>query len=101
VASLGLKFYTGKQFPAEYKNQIILAEHGSWNRSKKSGYKLSLVKVDANSKATSYTTFASGWLDETAQKSWGRPVDVLLLPDGSMLVSDDQAGVVYRITYKS
>ena len=101
VASLGLKFYTGKQFPAEYKNQIILAEHGSWNRTKKSGYKLSLVKVDANSKATSYTTFASGWLDEAAQKSWGRPVDVLVLPDGSMLVSDDQAGVVYRITYKS
>lgn len=100
VAPLGLKFYTGKQFPAEYKNQIILAEHGSWNRSKKSGYKLSLVKVDANSKATSYTTFASGWLDEATQKSWGRPVDVLLLPDGSMLVSDDQAGVVYRISYK-
>jgi len=100
VAPLGLKFYTGKQFPAEYKNQIILAEHGSWNRSKKSGYKLSLVKVDASSKATSYTTFASGWLDDATQKAWGRPVDVLLLPDGSMLVSDDQAGVVYRITYK-
>lgn len=87
-------------FPAEYKNQIILAEHGSWNRSKKSGYKLSLVKVDKSNAATSYTTFASGWLDETTQKVWGRPVDVLLLPDGSMLVSDDYAGVIYRITYK-
>jgi len=100
VAPLGLKFYTGKMFPAEYQNQIILAEHGSWNRSKKSGYKLSLVKVDANSKATSYTTFASGWMDEASQKVWGRPVDVLLLPDGSMLVSDDQANVIYRIVYK-
>jgi glucose/arabinose dehydrogenase len=100
VAPLGLKFYTGKMFPAEYQNQIILAEHGSWNRSRKSGYKLSLVKVDANSKATGYTPFATGWLDEAAQKAWGRPVDVLLLPDGSMLVSDDQAGVIYRIVYK-
>jgi glucose/arabinose dehydrogenase len=101
VAPLGLKFYTGNMFPTQYKNQIIVAEHGSWNRSKKSGYKLSLVKVDANSKATAYETFASGWLDDATQKVWGRPVDVLILPDGSMLVSDDQAGVVYRITYKA
>ncbi len=100
VAPLGLKFYTGKMFPSEYQNQIIIAEHGSWNRTKKSGYKLSLVKVDANSKATSYTPFATGWLDESSQKAWGRPVDVLLLPDGSMLVSDDHAGVIYRIVYK-
>ncbi len=100
VAPLGLKFYTGTLFPAEYKNQIILAEHGSWNRTKKSGHKLSLVKVDKNSNTTSYTTFASGWLDDATQKVWGRPVDVLLMPDGSMLVSDDQAGVIYRIVYK-
>ncbi len=100
VAPLGLKFCTASMFPAEYKNQIILAEHGSWNRSKKSGYKLSLVKVDKSNAATSYTTFASGWLDETTQKVWGRPVDILLLPDGSMLVSDDYAGVIYRISYK-
>jgi glucose/arabinose dehydrogenase len=100
VAPLGLKFYTGNLFPASYKNQIILAEHGSWNRSKKSGYKLSLVKVDASSKVTGYETFATGWMNETTQKVWGRPVDVLLLPDGSMLVSDDQANVIYRISYK-
>jgi glucose/arabinose dehydrogenase len=100
VAPLGLKFYTGSMFPSEYKNQIILAEHGSWNRSKKSGYKLSLVKVNEAGKATSYSTFASGWLDDATQKVWGRPVDVLLMPDGSMLVSDDQAGVIYRIVYK-
>jgi glucose/arabinose dehydrogenase len=100
VAPLGLKFYTGAMFPTEYKNQIILAEHGSWNRTKKSGYKLSLVKIDKANNATSYTNFATGWMDDATQKAWGRPVDVLLLPDGSMLVSDDQAGVIYRIVYK-
>lgn len=100
VAPLGLKFYTGKMFPAEYQNQIILAEHGSWNRSKKNGYKLGLAKMDANGKVVSYTAFASGWMDDATQKVWGRPVDVLVMPDGSMLVSDDQAGVIYRISYK-
>ncbi|MFY7919202.1 MAG: PQQ-dependent sugar dehydrogenase [Chryseotalea sp.] len=100
VAPLGLKFYTGTMFPEVYKNQLFIAEHGSWNRSKKIGYRVSLVKVKDNKEATSYETFASGWLDEATQKSWGRPVDVLVLADGSMLVSDDQANVVYRITYK-
>ena len=98
VAPLGLKFYTGKMFPAQYKNQLFIAEHGSWNRSKKNGYRLSLVKVE-NNKSIGYETFASGWMDDATQKVWGRPVDVLLLPDGSMLVSDDQAGVIYRIVY--
>jgi glucose/arabinose dehydrogenase len=99
VAPLGLKFYTGKMFPEAYKNQILVAEHGSWNRSKKIGYNLTLVKM-VNNKVTGHELFASGWLDETAQKAWGRPVDVLLLPDGSVLVSDDQANVIYRISYK-
>lgn len=100
VAPLGIKFYTGDNFPAEYKNQAFIAEHGSWNRSQKSGYRISLVRVSDNVTSTGYETFASGWLDEAEQKSWGRPVDVLILKDGSMLVSDDQAGVVYRIYYK-
>jgi len=100
VAPLGLKFYTGTMFPKEYLNNLIIAEHGSWNRSKKNGYRLSLVKVENNTKAVSYETFASGWLDDATQKVWGRPVDVLVLPDGSMLVSDDQANVIYRIWYK-
>lgn len=100
VAPLGLKFYTGKMFPSEYANNIIVAEHGSWNRTKKSGYNLTLVKVDAKSNVTGHTLFASGWMDDATQKVWGRPVDVLVLPDGSMLVSDDQANVIYRITYK-
>lgn len=100
VAPLGIKFYTGDSFPAEYKNQAFIAEHGSWNRAQKSGYRISLVRVSDNVTSTGYETFASGWLDEAEQKSWGRPVDVLVLKDGSMLVSDDQAGVVYRIYYK-
>jgi glucose/arabinose dehydrogenase len=99
VASLGIKFYTGKMFPARYRNQIFIAEHGSWNRSKKIGYRVSLVTLE-NGKAVKYEPFVTGWLDEAAQKSWGRPVDVLVLADGSMLVSDDQAGMIYRITYK-
>ena len=99
VAALGLKFYTGSMFPAEYKDQIFIAEHGSWNRSKKIGYRVSLVRIK-DGKAEGYETFASGWLDDAAQTAWGRPVDVLVLEDGSMLVSDDTAGVIYRIAYK-
>lgn len=100
TAPLGIKFYTGNMFPAMYKNQAFIAEHGSWNRDKRIGYRVSMVKVENNTKAISYETFASGWLDDETQKVWGRPVDVLVLNDGSMLVSDDQAGVVYRISYK-
>jgi len=98
VAPLGLKFYTGSMFPDDYKNQIFVAEHGSWNRSRKSGYNVSLVKVAGN-KVTGHQLFASGWLDDATQKVWGRPVDVLVLPDGSLLVSDDSANVIYRISY--
>jgi len=98
VAPLGLKFYTGDQFPSEYKNQIFVALHGSWNRTRKSGYNVTVVKLKDN-KVTGHEVFASGWLDEEAQKSWGRPVDVLSLPDGSMLISDDQAGVIYRVSH--
>lgn len=99
VAPLGLKFCTGTMFPEAYRNSLFVAEHGSWNRSKKIGYRVSLIKVADNKKAISYETFASGWLDEEKQKAWGRPVDVLMLSDGSMLVSDDHANVVYRISY--
>jgi glucose/arabinose dehydrogenase len=100
TAPLGLKFYTGSMFPEQYRNQLFIAEHGSWNRSKKIGYCVSLVNVENNSKSTGYETFASGWLDDATQKVWGRPVDVLILNDGSMLVSDDQANVIYRISYQ-
>lgn len=99
VAALGVKFYTGNMFPETYKNQAFIAEHGSWNRSKKSGYRISLVKVTDNKTSAGYETFASGWLNVEKDEAWGRPVDILLLPDGSMLVSDDKAGVIYRISY--
>jgi glucose/arabinose dehydrogenase len=98
VAPLGLKFYTGTMFPDNYKNNIFIAEHGSWNRSSKVGYKISLVKIE-NNRAVSYDTFIEGWLDKKEQEAWGRPVDVLFMPDGSMLISDDMAGVIYRVTY--
>jgi glucose/arabinose dehydrogenase len=101
VAALGVKFYTGKMFPEAYTNQAFIAEHGSWNRSKKIGYRVSLVKIKDNKTSTGYEPFISGWLNEGKQKAWGRPVDVLMLPDGSMLISDDQAGVIYRVTYKT
>ena len=97
VASLGLKFYTGSMFPAEYRKQIFIAEHGSWNRSTPIGYRISVVHLQGD-RAVKYETFAEGWLQ--GGRAWGRPVDVLMLADGSLLVSDDQAGVVYRITYK-
>ncbi|MEM7551010.1 MAG: sorbosone dehydrogenase family protein [Bacteroidota bacterium] len=100
VAPLGLRFYTGNMFPSEYSGDLIIAEHGSWNRDSKIGYRLMHVNVE-NGKATSYEPFAEGWLNDKTQDSWGRPVDVLMLPDGSMLVSDDFADVVYRITYES
>lgn len=98
TASLGLKFYTGNMFPAEYKNQVFIAEHGSWNRTVPIGYRVTLVKLDANGKALSYEVFADGW--HNGNEGWGRPVDVLQLPDGSLLVSDDKNNAVYRITYE-
>jgi len=97
VASLGMRFYTGTQFPAPYRNQILIAEHGSWNRTKKIGYRVSLVRLE-NGKAVSYEPFATGWLQ--GEDVWGRPADVLVMPDGSLLVSDDFAGAIYRITYR-
>jgi glucose/arabinose dehydrogenase len=96
VASLGMRFYTGTQFPADYRKQIFIAEHGSWNRSRKIGYRVSVVRLERG-KAVSYQPFATGWLEE--QQAWGRPADVLVMPDGSLLVSDDYAGAIYRISY--
>lgn len=96
-AALGMRFYTGRQFPAAYQNQIFIAEHGSWNRSEPIGYQVSLVKLE-NGKAVSFEPFATGWLKNG--QAWGRPVDVLVLRDGSLLVSDDYANVVYRISYQ-
>jgi len=96
VAALGMRFYTGQTFPPQYRNNIFIAEHGSWNRSKKIGYRIARVVVE-NGKLVKQEVFAEGWLQ--GQSAWGRPVDVLVMPDGALLVSDDTAGVIYRISY--
>src|SRR2546422_3481383 len=96
VAAIGMRFYTGTMFPPEYRNQIFIAEHGSWNRSTPIGYRISLVRLEGN-KAVKYEPFAEGWLQ--GRSAWGRPADVLVMPDGSLLVSDDKADAIYRITY--
>lgn len=96
VASLGMRFYTGKMFPENYRDSIFIAEHGSWNRNKKIGYRITRVTLK-DGKASKYETFMEGFLQGT--EPWGRPVDICMMPDGSMLVSDDRLGAIYRITY--
>ena len=96
VAPLGLTFYTGEMFPPEYRGQIFIAEHGSWNRSRKIGYRVTLVRLEGD-RAVSYEPFADGWLRN--EQYSGRPVDVIVKEGGSLLVSDDYAGKIYRITY--
>jgi glucose/arabinose dehydrogenase len=97
VAALGMRFYTGKTFPSAYRGRIFIAEHGSWNRSEPIGYRITQVRLEGN-RAVDYTVFADGWL--SGDEPWGRPVDVEVAGDGSLLVSDDYAGVVYRIYYR-
>lgn len=96
-APLGLTFYTGDMFPAEYRNRLFIAQHGSWNRSKKSGYRILVLDVTADGQLLDKKVFASGWLQN--EKAWGRPNDVLVMPDGALLVADDAADVIYRISY--
>ncbi|WP_428634919.1 PQQ-dependent sugar dehydrogenase [Sedimenticola sp.] len=96
VAPLGVRFYTGNQFPAEYHGQLFIAEHGSWNRSEPVGYRVGLARIE-NGRVRSYGPFVEGWLASDGVR--GRPVDLLVMPDGALLVSDDFAGVVYRISY--
>jgi len=97
VASLGMRFYTGTTFPERYRNAVFIAEHGSWNRSKKTGYRVSVVRLQGN-RAVSHEPFVSGWLQ--GDDAWGRPADVLVMPDGSLLISDDHAGAIYRVVYR-
>lgn len=99
VASLGMRFYTGSMFPAQYRDRVFIAEHGSWNRSKKSGYRVVQVKID-DGKVVDASVFAEGFLDVPSDKALARPVDVLVMPDGALLVSDDLNGAIYRISYK-
>ena len=97
VAAVGMRFYRGAAFPERYHGQIFIAEHGSWNRSNKIGYRVMVVHVDRDGRAAEYEEFATGWLQ--GEDSWGRPVDVMERADGSLLVSDDMRGVIYRIVY--
>ncbi len=96
VAALGMRFYTATMFPERYRGGIFIAEHGSWNRTDPIGYRVMYVPLEGN-RPTGYEVFAEGWLQ--AGRAWGRPVDVLVMPDGALLVSDDEAGAVYRISY--
>lgn len=101
VAALGMRFYRGEMFPEIYRERAFICEHGSWNRSTKSGYRVSMVTVKGG-KATRYEGFMDGFLKkgENGDEPWGRPVDLCLMPDGSLLVSDDYAGAVYRVRYE-
>ncbi len=98
-AQLGMTFYTGKQFPAKYQGGIFVAAHGSWNRTKATGALINFVSLKADGTADKSEVFADGWLDDATGIYRGRPVDVAVMKDGSMLVSDDYAGALYRITY--
>lgn len=98
VASLGMRFYVGRMFPGNYHGAIFIAEHGSWNRSSKAGYRVVVAHVGEDGKVTGSQPFLTGFLD--GQKTLGRPVDVQPLRDGSLLVSDDHNGAIYRITYE-
>ncbi|MGA7800229.1 MAG: PQQ-dependent sugar dehydrogenase [Gammaproteobacteria bacterium] len=96
VAALGMRFYTGSSFPAPYRGRIFIAEHGSWNRSTKVGYRVVVANLDGN-RVVDVKPFATGWLQHG--QAWGRPVDVQVAPNGDLLVSDDRAGAIYRIHY--
>ncbi|MBI4377293.1 MAG: PQQ-dependent sugar dehydrogenase [Elusimicrobia bacterium] len=96
VAALGLRFYSGAAFPARFRHQLFIAEHGSWDRSTPVGYRVMLVRFESG-RPKSYESFAEGWL--SGGSAWGRPVDVENAPDGSLLVSDDHYGAIYRISY--
>lgn len=98
VAPLGLAFYSGEMFPENYKNQLFITEHGSWNRTEKIGYRIKLVRFGREGEVLGQEVFADGWL--TDGEVWGRPNDVMVMPDGAMLVSDDEANAIYRVTYR-
>ena len=100
VAALGMRFYTGKTFPAEYRDSILVARRGSWNKTEKDGYDVLRVKATPDGRNVQIMPFVTGFLDKKKNEFWGRPVDVTLMPDGSVLVSDEQNGAIYRVSYK-
>jgi glucose/arabinose dehydrogenase len=96
TAALGMRFYDGTQFPDTWRGRIFIAEHGSWNRLPPFGYRVTTARLEGN-RVTAHEVFAEGWLGSLT--AWGRPVDVQVMPDGALLVSDDKAGVIYRISH--
>lgn len=98
MAPLGMRFYTGSQFPARYKNQLFVAQHGSWNRAKAHGYRVVSLQFE-NGKPVSEQVFIDGWLTEQGEVL-GRPTDILQMPDGSLLIADDTLGVIYKVKFK-
>lgn len=98
TAPLGMHFYEGNMFPKAYQGDVFVAQHGSWNRSSKIGYRIMRMHIEGD-RVTKSEVFADGWLDDDSQDITGRPVDVIELKDGSLLISDDYAGIVYRVTY--
>jgi len=99
AAAMGVHFYTGNMFPAEYRNTLFVARKGSWNRTQKLGYDVVTVRTDASGNSTGITPFMTGFLDAGTQAISGRPTYFLQLPDGSLLLSDEQLGAIYRISY--
>jgi len=100
AAALGMRFYSGAMFPKEYQNSIFVARRGSWNRSTLFGFDVANVRATADGKNAKVTPFMTGFMDPKENKFWGRPVDVLQQPDGSLLVADEQVGAIYRVSYK-
>ena len=100
AAALGMRFYSGSMFPKEYQNAIFIARHGSWNRSKLFGFDVANVRANADGKNAKVTPFMTGFMDAKENKFWGRPAYVLQMPDGALLVSDDQNGAIYRVSYQ-
>jgi glucose/arabinose dehydrogenase len=99
TASLGMRFYSGSMFPAEFKDAVIVARRGSWNRDKLNGYDVVRINAGKDGKGAKMTPFVAGFMDAHTNKFWGRPVDVLVMPDGALLVSDEQNGAIYRVSY--
>ena len=98
MAPLGITFYDNIKFPSKYQNSIFIALHGSWNRTKKSGYKVVFIKLDENGNYVSQEDFITGWLSN--ESAWGRPVSPFVMSNGSLLISDDKFNVIYKVTYK-
>jgi glucose/arabinose dehydrogenase len=99
AAVMGIHFYTGSMFPAEYQGVAFVARKGSWNRTKKIGYDVVMIRSNPDGSNARVEPFMTGFLNEADQTFWGRPAYLLQMPDGSMLVSDEQLGAIYRVSY--